>query len=467
MPRPAPWFALCALTALCATAPGCGKGTDEPATPTGPARPNVLLITIDTLRADHLGCYGSPDVKTPVMDGLAAEGALFERAVSTSQGTNPSHASILTGLYVARHRLVNNRTLLADEAVTLAEILSEQGYRTLAAVSVKHLDAPNTHLDQGFERFLPCEGPEMRAFDRNDAGLGRALDELTASDEPFFAWVHYYDPHGSYRPPEPFNTMYPEKQEYGPIPPAKFMEIDPWFMDKGAVDPDTQISLYKGEVSYTDSEIAALLQVLRQADELDDTVLVIVGDHGESMTEHGVYFCHRGLYNPSLHVPLIVRFPDRVPAATRVGSLVSGADVTPTILDLVDVDVGPYEMDGASLVPAMATPGVPVHDAIYAESVGGAGRAIYSGELKFIKQYGTDPFISGNHLFRAWSDWGEHEDLLETHEDDVQRLLGQLEAWYGSSKQRQLPSRERRVLDPETEEALRALGYVDQVEPRD
>jgi arylsulfatase A-like enzyme len=452
------------IAASFASAAGCGR---EPTGSTTPPTPNVLLITIDTLRADHLGCYGSPDVKTPVMDGLAAEGAMFTRAISTSQGTNPSHASMLTGLYVARHRLVNNRTLLADEAVTLAEILSQRGYQTLAAVSVKHLDAANTHLDQGFDTFMGCEGPEMRSFERNDAGLGPALDELSSSGKPFFAWVHYYDPHGSYRPPEPFNTMYPEKRDYGPVPPAQFMEIDPWFMDKESVDPDTQISLYKGEVSYTDSELAALLHVLREAGTLDDTVLVIMGDHGESMTEHEVYFCHRGLYNPSLHVPLIVRFPRAVPAATRVQTLVSGVDVTPTVLDLLGIDPAPFDLDGASLVPTFAAPEVPVHDAVYSESVGGAGRTIYSGDLKFIKQYGTDPFISGNHLFHPWTDWGEHEDLLEAQPDDVQRLLGRIEAWYGSNKERQLPSRERRVLDPETEEALRALGYVDQVEPRD
>ena len=414
---------------------------------------------MDTTRADALHCYGDKDMQTPILDGLASQGALFSQSIATSQGTNPSHASLLTGLYVSRHRVVNNRTLLAEEAVTLAEVLAERGYRTLAAVSVRHLDAPVTRLDQGFEEFLHCEDPEIRAGTRNDDQLLDRVRELASGSEPFFAWVHYYDPHGSYRPPPPHDTLYPIRDRHEPMPSTEFMDIDDFYKAKPVFDPDTQIALYHGEVSYMDSEIGRLLDSLGAA--IDHTAVIAVADHGESFTEHDVFFCHRGLFNESIHVPMVIRYPSRIPAGSRVDQRVSGVDIFPTVLDLLDIDAALYEVDGASLLSAFEEGAAPLHEAVYSESVAGGGRAVYVGDFKYIKQYGADPFISGRHLYEVSTDWTESADLLEQLPDTVRQLDGTLERWYGSNKVRQLPSREPERLDPKTEEALRQLGYVD------
>jgi len=204
-----------------------------------------------------------------------------------------------------------------------------------------------------------------------------------------------------------------------------------------------------------------LMETLQLNGALDDTIVVVVADHGESMTEHGVYFCHRGLYNPTVHVPLLIRYPAKVPASTVVEHLASGVDIYPTVLDLAGIDADVDYIDGLSLVPALPEGSPPVHDAVFAESLGGAGKALFSGEDKFIKQYGNDPFISGKHLYRAWSDYAETTNEYETRPDRARELEDALELWYGANKQRQLDSHEPATIDPKTEEALRALGYVD------
>ena len=445
-----------AVSVLVAMVVGCTCHEPEQILP-----PNVLLVTLDTTRADYIGCYGVREMQTPTLDRLAEEGARFSRAVATSQGTNPSHASIHTGLYVSRHRVINNRTWLSDDAVTLAEAFSDHGYTTLAAVSARHIDAPNTQFGQGFETFLHCEDSEIRAEERNGDQLVRRLDKLARRADPFFAWVHYYDPHGAYRPPEPYSEMYPIERQFDSMASNEFMDIDRHYKEEPTFDPDIQISLYKGEISYTDSQIAVLLETLLLAGVLDDTIVVVVGDHGESMTEHGVYFCHRGLYNPSVHVPLLIRYPQKVPAGAVVDQLASGVDIYPTVLDLAGMGASVEDIDGLSLVPSLAADPPQVHDAVFSESIGGAGKALFSGEDKFIKQYGNDPFISGKHLYRAWSDYGEVTNLYDSEGERARELEDAMEVWYGANKQRQLDSHEPATIDPKTEESLRALGYVD------
>jgi arylsulfatase len=456
-------IAIAVFALMVCTGAGCRRDEHPQQEPAGPRRPNVLLVTLDTTRADAMGPYGQPGVDTPVFDNLARTGVLFERAFSTSQGTNPSHASIHTGLYVSRHRVNNNRTLLDARAETLAEVFAEQGYATLAAVSVRHIDAANTHFDQGFETFLHCDAPEMRSRERNETDLEETIAALARGDRPFFAWVHYYDPHGSYRPPPPFDGRFEVGDEHDDVAVQDTMDIDDYFRSQGTVDPDVQIALYKGEVAFMDGEIGALLGVLEMAGARDDTTVAIMGDHGESLTEHGVYFCHRGLYNPTIHVPFLIHHPGTVPGGVRVESLVSGVDVFPTLLELAGIDTAGMDYDGTSLVPSFTAPEAPIHEAIFSETVRGAGRAVLSGEDKFIKQYGSDPFIAGNHLFRTFEDYGERDDLLLSQPERADELEELLERWYGSNKMRQLDSKERTNLDRETIEALEALGYADQV----
>lgn len=229
----------------------------------------MLLLTLDTVRADYIGCYGMSRVKTPAIDELAAEGLIRRFNVAPSQCTNPSHASILTGLYLARHQVYNNETPLTDAAWTMAELLQEAGFATLAAVSARHLNPDHSGFGQGFDRFLSCDSPTMNAGERNQEFLP-ALQGLTG--RPFFAWVHYFDPHGDYEPPSPYDTMYGPQDRYDPVASRKSMESSV-AKSKEMVDPDEIVPLYEGEISYLDSEIARVLATLADMGAAENTLV--------------------------------------------------------------------------------------------------------------------------------------------------------------------------------------------------
>lgn len=419
-------------------------------------RPNVLLITIDTLRADYVGSYGSPDVQTPNLDRLAAEGVQFQRNVAPSQCTNPSHASILTGLYLARHRVLDNQTPLPEGALSLAEILKMAGYETLAAVSARHLNPAVSRFDQGFDRFLSCEPVELKAARRNEAFLRRLRQ---VADRPFFAWVHYFDPHGDYAPPPPYDRRYPVGDLFPEIPYRESMDIRRRRPKQG-VDPDREIARYKGEISYVDSEIGEVLAALERLKIADRTLVVLVADHGESMTEKGIFFCHAGMYNQVLHVPLVMRFPGVIPAGTKVDALTSSIDVLPTVLDLLGLAQAIPEVSGRSLKPALFQPDAKIHDAVFSEAVNGVIRAVYKDGYKYVKPYPRDWSMPEDHLFRPFADYREEQDLKEGEGARVAELQALLDDWLAEEERRALPSEGEQKLDAKTEEALRALGYL-------
>jgi len=421
-------------------------------------RPNVLLITIDTLRADYIGCYGSPDVATPNIDRLAAEGVQFMRAIAPSQCTNPAHASIMTGLYPAGHGVYDNTTPLADKAVTLAERLQAEGYRTIAAVSARHLNPKNSNFGQGFETFLTCGPTELIAGKRNRRFF-RAV--RSAADRPFFAWVHYFDPHGDYDPPGPYYARYRPADLFDPVEPRPWMDISSERKQGKEVDPDEMIALYKGEITYLDSEIGRLLGLLEETDLLRRTLVVLVADHGESMTEKGIYFCHAGLYNQVLHVPLIFRYPGRLPEGVKVKAPVSPVDILPTLTDVLGLD-SVVRVSGESLLPAMNDPERLSDRPLFSEAVGGVIRSVHLDGFKFIKAYpGKDWSVTEDHLYRPFVDYAEDADLLPDHPDRAVMMDRLLARWLSAAAGRSLPSRRREQLDRETEEALRQLGYLE------
>lgn len=421
-------------------------------------RPNVLLITIDTLRADYLGCYGSPDVESPNIDRLAVEGVQFMRAVAPSQCTNPAHASIMTGLYLAEHGVYDNTTKLADEAVTLAERLLIEGYRTIAAVSARHLNPKNSNFGQGFETFLKCGPTELTAGKRNRRFF-RAIH--AAADRPFFAWVHYFDPHGDYNPPGLFDTMYRAADHFDPVEPRPWMDISTERKKGREVDPDEIIARYKGEISYLDSEIGRLLDLLEETGLHRRTLVVLVADHGESMTEKGIFFCHAGLYNQVLHVPLILRHPGRLPAGVTVETPVSPLDILPTLLELLDLD-STARVSGESLLPAIDDPEHLPSRPLFSEAVGGVIRSVHLDGFKFIKAYpGKDWSVTEDHLYRPFVDYAENQDLLLDHPERADLMDRLLTRWLDAAAWHTLPSRQREWLDRETEEALRELGYLE------
>jgi arylsulfatase A-like enzyme/Tfp pilus assembly protein PilF len=314
------FFAVAAATLLpAAAAAGGAAAAPHRASP----RASVVLITIDTTRADHLGCYGASGAATPTLDGLAARGVRFEQALSPVPLTAPAHASILTGRVPRRHGLRDNVGFVLDAKVpTLAEALAASGYDTAAFVSAAVLDRA-VGLDRGFKAYDDTvRVGDRRAFNYEERAASQTLDAVLARlptlGTPFFLWVHFYDPHFPYVPPEPFASRF-----------------------KGRP--------YDGEIAFVDAQVARLLDALRRR---GATPLVIVaGDHGESLGEHGEATHGIFLYQATQRVPMILYGPG-VPSGRVVRDTVGLVDVAPTIAALLDLPPLPGE-DGRSLLPAI------------------------------------------------------------------------------------------------------------------
>ncbi len=327
-----------------------------------PAITSVLLITIDTLRADHTSPYGYERDTTPVLARLAAEGVVVDDCVTPRPGTAPAVASLMTGLLPPLHGVVNNKNVLPDQDLTLAEILRKAGWRT-GAISANGNLTRETGFDQGFEGFeaLHSDTREDRETSsrRVTAAAVEMLDSL-ATDH-FFLWVHYMDPHTPYIVPRSYQDLFTNDELYGrhqhrqlPIgghPDAG--ELSPQAVVDGQRDHDWYIAQYDAEIRYNDESLALLLAGLRERGVLDNTLVIITADHGESLGEHNAYFIHGSdSYQPCAHVPLILLHPS-LPRGLRVGRLASLVDVLPTICDLLGLPARP-ESDGRSLGPLLA-----------------------------------------------------------------------------------------------------------------
>ncbi len=329
--------------------------------PQAAAGANVLLITLDTTRADRLGCYGNQEIETPALDALARGGVLFTNAVAVSPTTLPSHTSILTGLYPAHHGVRANGVFRLDQqTTTLAEVLKQAGYRTAAVVSAYVLDR-QFGLAQGFVRYYDDLSHEPQPLRRHyqerkaDRATRKAIEYLrNLADQRFFLWVHYFDPHKEYQPPQPFADKYAD-------------------------------NLYDGEIAFVDHELGRLLEVLHELQLDDRTLVVVVGDHGESLGQHGEPTHGYLVYQPTLHVPLIMRCGDKLGAGVRITQRVSQVDIVPTVLGLLGLEPPP-DLDGRDL-----TRSGPGGRAVYFENLHGTmgfGWAplagAYAGPLKYI-----------------------------------------------------------------------------------
>ena len=326
------------------------------AEPTAP-RPNVLLITLDTTRADHLSCYGYELPTSPSLDALAAEGVRFERCMATASLTPVSHASILTGLNPYRHglRVLHAATgyRLPDDVPTLATELKRAGYSTAAFLSAFPV-SERFGLQRGFdvydsgcrgEREPPRERAPLTALDqregatqrRSDATIDAALDWLGTAREPWFVWIHLWDPHDpTLVPPQAAVARF-----VGACPPGRRRSVD----------------VYDVEIHFMDAQIGRLLERLRAGGGYDSTAVVVTADHGQGLGEHG-WASHRILYEEQLHVPLIVRAPG-LPSGSSVGALVRTIDVYPTVLECLDLGAAATYEGRSLLALARGEPDAP------------------------------------------------------------------------------------------------------------
>jgi arylsulfatase A-like enzyme/Tfp pilus assembly protein PilF len=403
-----------------------------PPSPRPPA--NLLLVSIDTLRPDHLGCYGYPSARTPVLDGLAARGLRFTQATTVVPLTLPAHASLLTGTFPAHHGVRDNGGFyLGEEQTTLAETLRAKGYRTGGFVGAFVLDS-RWGIAQGFDRFFDdfdlsrYEGVGMDAVQRRgDEVVAKALGWLAEDRErPFLAWVHLYDPHTPYDPPEPYRARF----------------------------PPTPAGAYDGEIAWSDALVGRLLEALREDGRLAQTVVVVVGDHGESLGEHEEPTHGFFVYDATVQIPLIVAGPG-VPART-VTEQVRIVDVMPTALELLGARA-PKSVQGMSLLPLAR--GEPLSLVAYTESwhpryhYGWSElRAVRDGRFKLIE-------APRRELYDLARDPGEGQDLAgqeAAQADALQRALTEGFARLQSGRAVAGPV----AVDPETEERLQALGYL-------
>jgi arylsulfatase len=311
-------------------------------------RPSVLLVTIDTLRADALGAYGARPSPSPSLDALAAESTLYERAYSPLPMTRPAHFSMFTSRYPREHGVLNNKLSLPDEEETLAEVFREAGYRTAAFVAVALLSR-RSGAGQGFEVLEPPARRQRRADGVVDDALAW-LRKIEPSD-PFFAWVHLFDPH------QPYEQAVPGLGDVDAgmlrtMPSLEWPDFYRVAEENGGDIPrpvfEHALALYRSEVAYVDREVGRLLAGLRALRDLDDVIVVVTADHGECF-EDGVFFEHSDcLLEGALHVPLVVRYPAGFAPGARVAEVVSHIDIGPTVLRAAGLPV-PEQFAGLPL----------------------------------------------------------------------------------------------------------------------
>ena len=333
-----------------------------------PAKTNLILIGVDSLRRDHMSLYGYERLTTPHLSRWAEGGTVFEHAFSPHIPTTSGYGSMLTGMDCFGTSIValRHRGGFAEGVRTLPEILGEAGYRTVC-VGFKGNPA-----SRGFETYLNYEGWGAAADGRahkaeglNDVAIPE-LKRLAAADQPFFLFLRHMDPHSPYLPPRPFDRIFYGGDEFDPAneslkPIYDFKPFRDYFATWFPREPETRrlctdkdflIAQYDGAVAYMDACIAALLQAVGDLGLADETLVVLDSDHGETLHDHECWYDHHGLYDPTLVIPLVFKLPGRVPAGKRVAAATTMKNVTPTILDLLDVDAG-AELDGTSLVGKM------------------------------------------------------------------------------------------------------------------
>jgi arylsulfatase A-like enzyme/Tfp pilus assembly protein PilF len=403
---------------------------------------NVLLVTFDTTRADRIGCYGNERIATPTLDALAASGVRFADAMSAVPITAPSHSTIHTGRYPIAHGVRDNGLfVLAEEQTTLAEILRARGYATGAAIGAYPLtarfglaqgfDLYDDHLTGAFEDHLGerVVAKERLFFDeRRAAQVNEALVPWLRENatRPFFAWVHYFDPHQPFEPPAPFDQDYAD-------------------------------DLYNGEIAYADSRLGFLLEQLEELGVMDRTIVIFAADHGEGRGEHNEETHAVLAYQSTLHVPLIVRTPSRIGAGRVVEDGVATVDIVPTVLDLLGIEA-PDSIQGRSLVPLLrgANPGR--SRVRYAENLSprlthgwGELRVLTDGPLKYIHGPRSE-------LFDLHQDPSEKTNLVEEMPEEAARLEALLQHFLDRNAVAgvSVPSE----LDDEVRQRLESLGYL-------
>jgi arylsulfatase A-like enzyme len=435
--------------------------------------PNILLVTLDTLRSDHLACYGNKIVQTPVLDALAADGHLFESAFCQIPYTTPSHCSIMTSTYTNRHGARNGSAMDAT-LPTIAQIFQKNGYDTAALVSSGMVRSDSSGLGRGFDyyedslsyytsilrhdvcRFLlalhylshtPIQLYSVRGYIVSN----RAIAWLNKKrDAPFFCWLHYFDPHTPYEAPEPYRDMY-----------------------AGKVNPDLPAeqdrTRYAGEVTYTDAQLGRVIEMLKYKELYDETLIIVTADHGEAFGEqHGdiIEYDHGfHLYDTTLRVPLIIKLPAQKGNPHRISDIVQLIDIAPTLLDLLGAPpLGSFQ--GASLRDLLESrqrikPGIAYSETSSPLTVSQVSKEVLdkrrlmsmrTADIKYIRN------ITGQRqeLYDIDSDPLETKNIYAENSELAKSCYRSIVDTIGSLTETETTDYDQKVLDE-----LRSLGYVE------
>ncbi len=403
-------------------------------------QPNILLFGVDSLRRDHMSAYGYRRRTTPHVERFAAQGTLFEQHFSPSIPTTPAYASMLTGMDCFGTDVValRHRGGLGSHVQTLAEVLGDRGYNTTCVGFTGNPSA------RGFQKYLdysawgPDEtGRSPKAESLNGVTLPE-LDRLAQEDKPFFLFLRHMDPHAPYLPPRPFERIFyggnefdPRNRSMEPVYAFKpFADFLKSWIPEGCTDHEYVTAQYDGAVAYLDACIQNILARVAALGLEEDTLVVFTADHGETLYEHDCYFDHHGLYECTLVVPLVFRFPGRVPEGTRIADITLISDIMPTVLDLVGIDAG-IPFTGRSLVSLMhGKPGPRISDFYITEATWMRKHGWRTPEWKLIHALEPDfHFKPEVELYNLVKDPLELHNVAEQEPEVVALLEARMRAW--------------------------------------
>lgn len=432
-----------------------------------PSRPNIILITIDALRPDHLSCYGYKRVTSPNIDKLAKEGVLFTQAIAQAPVTPGSIPSLMSSTYPSTNgviEFIENPVMLS--VPTLPLILKNQGYTTASISGHGEIFASIPGLERGFDL----------VYDRlNKSGneiTNQALEWLDKNKtNVFFLWIHYFDTHGPYQPPPPYDKLFvSDKLNLSDIEvlrnTAKIIGVDPARTPHNMTEQEKKyyISQYDGEIKFVDEQIGRLLNILKEQDLLKNTLIILTADHGENLYDHENFFGHATLlYDELVRVPLIMRFDNLIPTVRVISQQVQLIDIMPTILDIAKVNTD-IKMEGKSLLSLVLNKTIDSGSYAFSEArqdTGGGEKfirySIRSLEWKLIYTYDSDD--SGKcELYDLNNDPQELHNLVQTEKEKFKFMKEKLESW--KNRPRLKVGRKIKPLDQETLNRLKSLGYL-------
>lgn len=449
-------------------APIAGQGFGGPAaSPGGTRQPNVLLVTIDTLRADRIGPYGFATARTPVLDQLAREGVRFDHAICQLPQTDPSHAALMTGLYASTNGVkIHMVDKLRSGTQTFASLFLTAGYQTAGIYSWVSLDPQFCGLNQGFQTYegyvinrgaifsnpvleqIAATYRQVKAtvpiVKTADAVLGASSDyeetldgradvtnhavfqwlDAHAAAGPFFLWVHYFDPHYPYAPPAGYDHLL-GLDYHGSIDGTvdTIHKIQSGQLTPNAADLARLEELYQGEIAFTDAQLGQLLDRLTTLGVADDTIVTVAGDHGESFGEHGDWTHGLKVFETEIRVPLLMRYPRRLPAGARVSAPAQLIDVLPTLVELAGLDLK-QPVQGSPLMPLLGGADDGSDRAAFTELADEAFVSVLSmGDWKLIRNDANGQL----QLYNLNVDEAEQQDLTKGNPRTTSELSARLQ----------------------------------------